>query len=899
MKEAGFDLALLKGALETAEGFGESDLRLFETLVRLASACSEQDEECDLEKTGYLDRALRVRSRVRPMDVPYADLLMTLGAVVPPARRHRDALAVYGEALTLREKLLGPSDAKVAETLIAVAWVHHWRKNPALAREFAKRALDLREKAGAEQTEDLAELLDGSAKLYLSNQDRTNGRKEYARAMAIRGKLWRRTDPRYIDALRDIASYTRWGADQDLAEQTLLDITALQKQGHTERSEEYFEAIDAWGDFLRYRRRLPEAQAAYELAYRTKERLAKSDLAAAVVLGKLAQTALDRGLYGQAAETGEKALAVRAARESPSPNYGSVSLYALLAEAYLQAGDPAKSETNFVLLSTAAVPNYREILISAADRLARIYIARGDQPHAARSVETLVAALEAGNPNDTRLLVELPRLAKLYTAMGRTDDANRMNMAAFRVAGRTIQDSVNSSPETRKRTIWILTIAALVPLFGLGGCGLAYWWLARRLHRMLAVTEAAPVRPTGVPELAEAFAGPPLQSLLPQISVPAPAPEAVPQAASEAGVDPGDIHAPKRDHAPLPEHAPHAEPSPAGQEAFLEAAALAPEPPPLPPAQPPPLSASRILLHADGAELFAMRVLNLLLSLLTLGGYSFWGKAKVRRYVCGQAEYLGDRFAFHGTGRELLWGWMRSLPALGFIFLVPNIVPLFWQHPYSIVAAQIAAFAALAILWPVARIGAYRYRMNRMSWRGIRFSYRGRAMPYLGASLLGYLITGLTLGIYWPFVQNRLRKALYNKTYFGDGDFHFSGRGRDLLPAWLFVLPLTIFSFGVAWAWWSALRQRYFWAHTTFAGSRFRCTATGAELLGLWIVNFLIIVPTLGLGMSWVMLRTLRFWTEHLEIVQTPNLSGFRQDEYATSAVGESYADFLGFDFGF
>ena len=942
-EEADFDPALLKGALETAEGFGESDLRLFETLVRLAEACQDEDNECDPAKAGYLDRALRIRSRVQPAGEPYAALLMTLGGAIPVTTRHHDALAVYGEALTLREQMLGPSDAKVAETLVAIAWVHHWRKNPGLAREFANRALDLREKAGAAQTEGFAELLDESAELYLRNQDRTNGRKEYARATAIRGKLRRQTDLRYIDALTNIASNTRWGEDQDLAEQTLRDIIDLQKRAHTERSEEYFDATSDLGYFLQYQRRLPEAQAAFELAYRTKERLGGKDLPAAGVLGQIAQTMLDRGLYGQAAEMAEKALAIRTARESTS-SYGVVSLYALLAEAYLQAREETKSEVNFTELSTAAVPDNRETLIDAADKLAKIYIERGDRPNAARKLETLVAALEAGDPNDKRLLVELPRLAQLYTSMGRVEDANRMNMAMLRMAGGTLRDAVNSSPETLKRTMLILTIVALSPIFVFCGCGGAYWWFARRLHRKLAVLETAPVGSAMVQETAAALAGPPRNEFLsratrlePAALVMEPTPEAVatavaeapPEAAPEAMPSAAPEEAPEAapgaapdatpeanleataeavpvaafDGGVLPapplENMPPAEPPPIELEAIVAPPTLETEPPPLALSQPPPLPASQISLLADGSELFAMRVLNLLLSLLTLGGYSFWGKAKVRRYVCGQAEYLGDRFAFHGTGRELLRGWMRSLPALGFIFLVPNIVPLFWQHPYSIVAAQIAAFAALAILWPVARIGAYRYRMNRMSWRGIRFSYRGKAMPYLGASLLGYLITVLTLGIYWPFVQNRLRKALYNKTYFGDGDFHFSGRGRDLLPAWLFALPLTMFSFGVAWAWWSALRQRYFWAHTTFAGSRFRCTATGAQLLGLWIVNFLIIVPTLGLGMSWVMLRTLRFWTEHLEIVQTPDLSGFRQDEYATSAVGESYADFLGFDFGF
>jgi len=850
-KEADYALVMLRPALETAESFGESDLRLFETVVRLAVACND-DDDCDLTKAGYLDRALRMRSRVEAQKDSYAELLVALGKVASGLARYADALAVDNEALAFRQKTLGADDQKVAETLVAIAWVYHGQKNSALARTYMQRALNLREKAGAAKTEGFANLLGDSAELYLRNQDRTRGRGEYAQATTIRGALWPQTDVRYIAALKQIANKTRWGEDQDLAEQTLRTVVTLETQAHTNRSEEYFRALRDLAYFLRYRHRLEEAQAVFALALGAKERMGKKDLEAAEAMEQMSKIARDRGLYSQAAELAERALALRVPLGSTS-DYGTASLYALLAEAYLRDRNQTKSEEYFTLLSTA---QYKGVIINSADTLAKIYLEREDRPHAAEKLETLVAVMEAGDANDPRLLTELPRLAQLYASMGRNDDANRMNMQTLRIAGSTIRNSV------------ILTALALSPILVLVVGGGGFWWFARRLNRKLAVVEGSPVPVAAaqgvVAELPEMEGPRPIVTSTEEVSV--------------ASVEPPPLEwlfkAPM--FTPQPE-----------------------EPPPLPPMAPPPLPSSRISLHADGSELFAMRVLNLLLSLLTVGIYSFWGKAKVRRYVCGQAEYLGDRFAFHGTGRELLLGWLRSLPALACVFLVPNVLPVFWQHKYSLVAGQFVAIGALVILWPVARIGAYRYRLNRMSWRGIRFSYRGKAIPYLGLSLLGYLITGLTLGIYAPFLQTRLRKALYNKTYFGDGLFEFSGRGRDLLPAWLFALPLTIFTFGLGWVWWSALRQRYFWAHTTFAGSRFRCTATAPQLLGLWIVNFLIIIPTVGLGMSWVMLRTLRFWTEHLEIVQTPDLTGFRQEARATSAMGESFADFLGFDFGF
>lgn len=58
----------------------------------------------------------------------------------------------------------------------------------------------------------------------------------------------------------------------------------------------------------------------------------------------------------------------------------------------------------------------------------------------------------------------------------------------------------------------------------------------------------------------------------------------------------------------------------------------------------------RFTHHGRGVDLFAMRLFHLLLTILSVGVFSFWGKTRVRRYLCDQAEFLGDRFAFMGLG---------------------------------------------------------------------------------------------------------------------------------------------------------------------------------------------------------------------------------------------------------
>ena len=62
----------------------------------------------------------------------------------------------------------------------------------------------------------------------------------------------------------------------------------------------------------------------------------------------------------------------------------------------------------------------------------------------------------------------------------------------------------------------------------------------------------------------------------------------------------------------------------------------------------------------SGAD-WTMSASDLLLTLATLGGYYFWGKARLQSYLYSQLSLLGDRFAYMGTGWEFLLGWLRAL----------------------------------------------------------------------------------------------------------------------------------------------------------------------------------------------------------------------------------------------
>src|SRR5690349_12224081 len=70
---------------------------------------------------------------------------------------------------------------------------------------------------------------------------------------------------------------------------------------------------------------------------------------------------------------------------------------------------------------------------------------------------------------------------------------------------------------------------------------------------------------------------------------------------------------------------------------------------------------TEVTFHGQGSDLFEIHLFNILLNIVTLGIYSFWGKTRLRSYVISQTSFGEDRFAYHGTGKELFIGFLKGI----------------------------------------------------------------------------------------------------------------------------------------------------------------------------------------------------------------------------------------------
>jgi uncharacterized membrane protein YjgN (DUF898 family) len=346
-----------------------------------------------------------------------------------------------------------------------------------------------------------------------------------------------------------------------------------------------------------------------------------------------------------------------------------------------------------------------------------------------------------------------------------------------------------------------------------------------------------------------------------------------------------------------------------------------PERAPVPMAAQSPQKGLMVGFHGTGGGLFKIMLINWILTFFTLGIYYFWAKTKVRNYLWEQSSFSGDRFHYHGTGGELLKG--------AAIFGV--ILTLFNAGAYTVgqilgpeakLYAEVGTSYLILFLLPVIMVGAFRYRLSRTAWRGIRLSFRGKRKSALWLYVKGYLLTMLTLGLYWPYFTVAKQNFWKSNAYFGNQTFQYVGKGGDILKAFLLFILSTIvlFSspsllmgyfgfevseimlismgmsvpFAIVYLYYSAFLDRYNWSKTQFAGGIFKYDATGGQWFLLNFTNLLLFIFTAGLALPLIIIRYRKFLADHLSVNGNMQLSQVVQDAQNSSALGEGVAD--GFD---
>jgi len=277
--------------------------------------------------------------------------------------------------------------------------------------------------------------------------------------------------------------------------------------------------------------------------------------------------------------------------------------------------------------------------------------------------------------------------------------------------------------------------------------------------------------------------------------------------------------------------------------------------------QKPSIKANKFTYHGQLGSLYGLWFKKLLLSIVTLGIYSFWGKTALRRYLVGAVELDGDRFEYLGTGKELFLGMLKIFP----IYLVLVGIVAVAQAKFGEQAANFALLPILPVI-PAAVYSAFRYRVSRLSWRGIRLRMGGSAWGYALLYAKGFFIKLFTLGFMSPSVDLARWEYQARNMQFGDLAFAFKGDASRLSKTNLTTLLLAIPTLGFSRTWYAAALRQEQMRGLSLGPIRFRSTAKGGDFIKLALGNLFIIILTLGFGAPVVLQRNVRFFGEFLAV---------------------------------
>ncbi len=157
----------------------------------------------------------------------------------------------------------------------------------------------------------------------------------------------------------------------------------------------------------------------------------------------------------------------------------------------------------------------------------------------------------------------------------------------------------------------------------------------------------------------------------------------------------------------------------------------------------------RFSYQGTGGGLFKIQIVNFILTALTLGFYYPWAKAKKLQYLYSTTTIDDHPFAFTGTGKEMFKGFIRAVILLTVIYA---IFFYFFLVLKMKALAFLILYVAIFVIIPLAIHGAYKYRMAKTVWKGIRFGYTGDRIELFLLFLKGIFLTIITLGIYGALV---------------------------------------------------------------------------------------------------------------------------------------------------
>ena len=320
----------------------------------------------------------------------------------------------------------------------------------------------------------------------------------------------------------------------------------------------------------------------------------------------------------------------------------------------------------------------------------------------------------------------------------------------------------------------------------------------------------------------------------------------------------------------------------------------------------PPVQGSRqtaLQFNGQAAEYFRIWIVNICLTIVTLGIYSAWAKVRRKRYFYANTLLNGSSFDYLAKPKAILKGRIIVLVA----FVIYSIAKQF--NPIVGLVLLIGLF----FLLPAIVIRALRFNAVNSMYRNVRFGFKAELGETFRLLLIPSFFMVLTLGLIFPYYVYRKRKFFIEHSSYGKTQFSFSATAgayysvylKALLYFLLFLIG-SVVTLGIGalplYILFAAYRDgavgRLSWANTSLGDIRFACQWKTGALFKLYFLNALGVIFTLGLLVPWAAVRMARYQIGGVSIEGGDLDSFVANAAEQIDATGDEADDFLGFDFG-
>ncbi len=258
----------------------------------------------------------------------------------------------------------------------------------------------------------------------------------------------------------------------------------------------------------------------------------------------------------------------------------------------------------------------------------------------------------------------------------------------------------------------------------------------------------------------------------------------------------------------------------------------------------------QVEFRGQTGEYFGIWIVNVLLSIITLGIYGAWAKVRDKKYMYGNTFIEGHSFDYHATGKQIFIGRL----------IVAGVLLMLALLNYINIVLYLIGILGLFLLIPFIIIRALRFNARVSSYRNVRFDFVGK----IGEAFVTYFLLPIgnifTLYLCSPFVTRASHKFTTNNARYGDRPMKFGVDIGNYYTPFLISIALAIGGIillsmimgGALMGMNGALQEFAKAAETGSNPDPAQLGGLMAVIMGFYLALFLIIVPASLFYRAWV-----------------------------------------------